>query len=323
MYEALKTGAYEAVSAPFGSRSLLAPAASDPSELLLEQPVIKLLLGATHRHRNFPRPPGRRCLGRKRLGRKCLDPECKRRERNGRGGSGARGAVECRRVLPSSLVREVGRLDEPVGHVHDTLLQPLKLPGRRELREVRPCSTLGSGIGKDDSVIGRVRARLAGGAGRGRGVRVRSQASSNTPAGAMTTSLRFMIAGRTLGASSAACFARAHLSAWDEHHSPAVHFAGRSGCEARCPSPFFIRGVRFRLDTSRMAEGGGSSSPGTMGVQAGFPRWPLRTGARKPAVKTALPSLDSDFQRVPSSFSLSAFFRWVGSSGLFAWQNRW
>ena len=83
--------------------SLLAPAASDPSELLLEQPVIKLLLGATHRHRNFPRLPGRRCMGRKRLGRKCLDPECKRREGNGRGGSGARGAVECRRVLPSSL----------------------------------------------------------------------------------------------------------------------------------------------------------------------------------------------------------------------------
>ena len=121
--------------------SLLAPAASDPSELLLEQPVIKLLLGATHRHRNFPRLPGRRCLG-----RKCLDPECKRREGNGRGGSGARGAVECRRVLPSGLVREVGWLDEPVGHVDDTL-QPLKLPGRRELREVRPCSTLGSGLG--------------------------------------------------------------------------------------------------------------------------------------------------------------------------------
>ena len=146
MYEALKRGAYEAVGAPFGSRSLLAPAASDPSELLLEQPVIKLLLGATHRHRNFPRLPGRRCLGRKRLGRKCLDPECKRREGNGRGGSGARGAVECRRVLPSGLVREVGWLDEPVGHVDDTL-QPLKLPGCRELREVRPCSTLGSGLG--------------------------------------------------------------------------------------------------------------------------------------------------------------------------------
>ena len=145
LWIALKWGgmrAHHLVLAP----SLLAPAASDPSELLLEQPVIKLLLGATHRHRNFPRLPGRRCLGRKRLGRKCLDPECKRREGNGRGGSGARGAVECRRVLPSGLVREVGWLDEPVGHVDDTL-QPLKLPGRRELREVRPCSTLGSGLG--------------------------------------------------------------------------------------------------------------------------------------------------------------------------------
>ena len=143
LWIALKWGgmrAHHLVLAP----SLLAPAASDPSELLLEQPVIKLLLGATHR--NFPRLPGRRCLGRKRLGRKCLDPECKRREGNGRGGSGARGAVEGRRVLPSSLVREVRWLDEPVGHVDDTL-QPLKLPGRRELREVRPCSTLGSGLG--------------------------------------------------------------------------------------------------------------------------------------------------------------------------------
>ena len=131
-----------------GLGDLLAPGASDPSELLLQQPV-ELLPGVTHRHLlhcHFPllrlqEVPRQEVL----LGRKCLGPEREGGGRGGRGGSGAGGAEECRRVTPS-LVCEVGWPRVSVGHVDDTL-QPVKLLGRRVLSEVRPCSTLASVLG--------------------------------------------------------------------------------------------------------------------------------------------------------------------------------